>query len=184
MTHDNATPPSPAWHKEDSGLSSLSASSRYSLSKDDERPILSYDWRGETSLTTQKALVQRLGCDGKLLLSFETLPPGLMQSDTPLRVTKKPIPRGQSIVEIKRHDLYLDEERTAYKGFPNYDSSLAAVSLPTNVVLRRALSPRATYDQLYIVSPETSPDASMANSAEGTGQKNSRASTGLGNTAA
>lgn len=179
MTHDNATPPSTACHKEGTGLSSLSASSRYSLSKDDERPILSYDWRGETSLTTQKDLVQRLGCDGELLLCFDTIQVGLMQSDTPLRVTKKPISRGQSVVEIKRHDLYLDEERTAYKGFPNYDSSLAAISLPTSVVMRRALSPRSTYDQLYIISPETSPDASMANSAEGSGQKNSRASTGL-----
>lgn len=83
------------------------------------------------------------------------------------RVTKKEIPRFASNLEVKRHDLYLPTEQDAYRKYPNYDSSLASIRLPSNVYWGRILF--GQYDNLFIISPETSP----GNSEAGSGRSNS-----------
>jgi len=75
-------------------------------------------------------------------------------------VTKKHIPRGTAYVEVKRHDLYLEEEKRLYAHFPTYDSSLASVKVPTLAYWSRMFF--GGYDELYIVSPESSPASSVA----------------------
>lgn len=64
-----------------------------------------------------------------------------------------------SHLNIKRHDLFLPEEKEAYNTFPNYDSNLAAVKIPFSAYLGRMIF--GNYDQLYIVSPETTPTGSV-----------------------
>lgn len=61
---------------------------------------------------------------------------------------------------MKRHDLYLDEEKEAYAEYPNYDSSLASIKVPSTAYWNRLFF--GGYDALYIVSPESSPSSSVA----------------------
>lgn len=70
-------------------------------------------------------------------------------------MTKKAIPRGISFVDVKRHDLYLPEEKSLYAEFPNFDSSLASVKVPSLAYWSRLFL--GNYQDLYIVSPESSP---------------------------
>lgn len=63
---------------------------------------------------------------------------------------------------MKRHDLYLPYERDEYSKYPNYDSSLASIRLPPNVYWGRLLM--GSYEDLFIVSPETTPDNSESGS--------------------
>ena len=76
------------------------------------------------------------------------------------RVTRKPIPKYTSFLEVKRHDLYMPEEKPIYEKFPNYDSSLASVKIPAIPYWSRMLLGR--YPDLYIVSTESSPSSSVA----------------------
>lgn len=78
------------------------------------------------------------------------------------RVTTMDIPRFTSNLEVKRHDLYLPSEQDEYRKYPNYDSSLASIRLPSNVYWGRMLF--GQFDKLFIVSPETTPDNSEAGS--------------------
>lgn len=80
--------------------------------------------------------------------------------DENLRCTKKIIPRGASYVDVKRHDLYLPAEHDLYRKYPNYDSSLASIKVPLLAYLSRMVF--GNYDELYIVSPETTPESSLA----------------------
>ena len=80
-------------------------------------------------------------------------------TDENLRVTKKTIPRYTSYVDVKRHDLYLPEEKEMYAKYPNYDSNLASVKVPSLAYWSRLLF--GSYSDLYIVSPETSPVSSQ-----------------------
>lgn len=124
--------------------SSSSASEKYSLDELDETPILLYKYRGGLQTSSQKDLCAWLDKDE----NFEKH-----------RVTRKPIPRYTSYVDVKRHDLYMPEEKVSYEKFPNYDSSLASIKIPSIPYWSRMFLGR--YPELYIVSPESSPSSSM-----------------------
>jgi hypothetical protein len=81
-------------------------------------------------------------------------------TDERLRVTKKSIPRATSFVDIKRHDLYLEEEKEQYAKLPNFDSNLASIKVPSIPYWSRLLL--GNYETLYIVSPSSSPNSSVA----------------------
>lgn len=74
-------------------------------------------------------------------------------------MTKKSIPRNTSYVYVKRHDLYLPEEKELYARFPNYDSCLASIKVPSLAYWSRMFF--GNYEELYIVSPESSPASSV-----------------------
>jgi len=126
----------------DSSHSSSSSSSaeRYRLDEFDTAPILLYKYRGGLCTTSQKDLCAAL------------------DKDEHLRCTRKPVPRYCSYLDIKRHDMYLPEEKEQYASFPNYDASLAAVKIPMTAYLSRIFM--GTYDNLYIVSPENAQNSS------------------------
>ncbi|KAF7193658.1 hypothetical protein HII31_05004 [Pseudocercospora fuligena] len=124
--------------------SSSSSAERYQLDEFDEGPILLYKYRGGLQTSSQKDLCQWLDKDEKL------------------RVTKKQIPRLQSFVDVKRHDLYLPEEKEMYSDLPNFDSSLASIKIPSTAYWSRLFL--GNYDNLYIVSPESTPTSSVADS--------------------
>ncbi|KAI7535146.1 hypothetical protein KC331_g12180 [Hortaea werneckii] len=127
-----------------STVSSSSSAERYRLDEFDTKPILLYKYRGQLQTSSQKDLCAWLDKDEKL------------------RCTKKPLPRGTSYIDIKRHDLYLPSEKDIYSGYPNYDSSLAAIKVPSLPYWSRIFW--GNYDELYIVSPESSPASSVADS--------------------
>lgn len=134
-------------HRNDTGLSDSTHNSsvsaeRYCLDEFDDNPILLYKYRSGLQTSSQRDLCSWLDKDEKL------------------RVTKKPIPRLTSYVDVKRHDLYLPEEKEQFASFPNYDSNLASVKVPSMAYWSRALL--GNYHDLYIVSPESSPSSSIA----------------------
>lgn len=61
---------------------------------------------------------------------------------------------------MRRHDLFLPEEKENYYDLPNYESSVASIKLPSHAYWSKVLFGR--YSQLFIVSPETSPNCSLA----------------------
>ncbi|KAK5135716.1 hypothetical protein LTR08_004702 [Meristemomyces frigidus] len=122
--------------------SSSSSAERYRLDEQDSQPILLYSYRGKLQTSSQQNLCAKLDKDEKL------------------RCTKKLIPRGTSHVEIKRHDLYLPDEKELFSQYPNYDSSLASIKVPSLPYWSRLFF--GNYDELYIVSPESSPNSSVA----------------------
>ena len=83
-----------------------------------------------------------------------------ISTDEKLRVTRKAIPRYTSYVDIKRHDLYVPSEKQLYADFPNYNSNLASIKVPSLAYWSRLLF--GNYQDLYIVSPESSPSSSVA----------------------
>ncbi|KAF2173587.1 hypothetical protein M409DRAFT_61934 [Zasmidium cellare ATCC 36951] len=133
--------------KTDTGLtasthSSTSSAERYRLDEFDTNPILLYKYRGGLQTSSQKDLCAWL------------------DKDENFRVTKKSIPRLCSYIDVKRHDLYLPEEKEQYSSLPNFDSSLASVKIPSQAYWSRLFL--GGYDNLFIVSPETSPNSSVA----------------------
>ncbi|KAI5363590.1 hypothetical protein Slin14017_G055540 [Septoria linicola] len=122
--------------------STSSSASRYALDEEDTSPILLYKYRGDLQTSSQKDLCAWL------------------DKDENFRVTKKQIPRYSSYVEVKRHDLFLPDEQREYRNTPNYDSNLASIKIPTLAYWSRLIL--GGYDNLYIVSPETSPTSSVA----------------------
>lgn len=74
-------------------------------------------------------------------------------------MTRKQIPRYASYVDVKRHDLYTKQEKALYANYPNYDSNLASIKVPSLAYWMRLLF--GSYQELYIVSPETSPSSSQ-----------------------
>jgi len=154
--------------------STSSASEKYRLDELDESPILLYKYRGGLQTSSQKDLCAWLD-KGKPIspASIYHLRPvracanTAVADDTLLdenfekhRVTRKPIPRYTSYVDVKRHDLYMPEEKAVYEKFPNYDSSLASVKIPAIPYWSRMFLGR--YPDLYIVSTESSPSSSVA----------------------
>ncbi|KAF2227953.1 hypothetical protein BDZ85DRAFT_255163 [Elsinoe ampelina] len=135
----------PTWQTNSSNTSTSSAI-RYALDSEDPSPILVYRWNDGMSVekTTQQALCEAL------------------DRNRSLRVTKMSIPKRTTYIEVKRHDLFMPYEHEKYREFPNYNSSLASIRLPSNVYWSRNLF--GTYDKLYIVSPETSPVSSPSGS--------------------
>jgi hypothetical protein len=82
-----------------------------------------------------------------------------------MRVTKKPIPRGNSRVDILSEDLMAPLEREKYATKPTLKASVANVGLPRLAKWKHMIL--GSYDQLYIVSrshtptPESSPESSQ-----------------------
>lgn len=83
-----------------------------------------------------------------------------------LRVTRKPIPRGNSRLDILNEDLLAPSEREKYAEKPTLKASVANVGLPTLARWKRMIL--GSYDDLYIVSRShtPSPEASKNNSPE------------------
>ena len=121
---------SPALENHQTGLSDSTSSSsaeKYRLDEFDDSPILLYKYRGGLQTSSQKDLCAWL--DKGALDSIQRPVQSCFAStnvrlDESLRVTKKPIPRYTSYVDVKRHDLYLPEEKEQYAYFPNFDSNL------------------------------------------------------------
>lgn len=143
--------------------SASSSAERYNLNDSDEKPILLYKYRGGLQTSSQKDLCAWLdsayhGTDfaasGHVLTN--------LAEDENLRVTKKSIPRLSSYVDVKRHDLFLEGEKELYSSQPNYDSSLASIKIPSGVYWSRLFT--GGYGDLYIVSPEGTPNSSLADS--------------------
>ncbi|KAI7350193.1 hypothetical protein KC320_g5628, partial [Hortaea werneckii] len=143
--------------------STSSSAERYRLDEFDTKPILLYKYRGQLQTSSQKDLCAWLD-KGKLLSSSSSSSSSLLPTYEKLRCTKKPLPRGTSYLDIKRHDLYLPDEKEIYCHYPNYDASLAAIKVPSLPYWSRMFL--GNYDELYIVSPESSPTGSMADSSE------------------
>lgn len=141
--------------------STSSSAERYGLMEDDNRPILLYKYRGGLQTSSQKDLCAWLD-KGAQASTYSRIRRTLtaFSPDEKLRVTKKQIPRMSSYVDVKRHDLYLPEEKDMYCELPNYDSSLASIKIPSQAYWSRLFL--GNYDSLYIVSPESTPNSSVA----------------------
>jgi hypothetical protein len=144
---------------------SSSASEKYRLDEHDETPILLYKYRGGLQTSSQKDLCTWLDKGKPPFHASQTFPrptnaPSPDENFEKHRVTRKPIPRYTSYVDVKRHDLYMPEEKASYEKFPNYDSSLASIKIPSIPYWSRMFLGR--YPELYIVSTESSPSSSVA----------------------
>lgn len=78
------------------------------------------------------------------------------------RVTRKPIPRGYSRLDILGEDLMLPEERDKYAEKPTLKASIANVGLPKLAKWKHMIL--GSYDDLYIVSRSHSPTPSPTSS--------------------
>ena len=90
-----------------------------------------------------------------------------------MRVTKKPIPRGASRMDIHQEDLYMPEELSMYADKISPKTSIANVGLSSMAKWKHMVL--GSYEDLYIVfqahtpspgssknsSPESSPDTSQ-----------------------
>lgn len=137
-----------------SGTASSKASSLFDLDENGTKSILVYKYRsGADGLesTTQGALCAEL--DKHPNLPF-------------MRVTRKPIPRGASRIDIYQEDLYLPEERDQYADKISPKSSVANVGLPTLAKWKHMVM--GSYDDLYIVfqTHTATPESSKNNSPE------------------
>ncbi|OJD30516.1 uncharacterized protein BKCO1_5900048 [Diplodia corticola] len=132
--------------------SSTRSAEKFGLDEKDNASILVYKYRTGLDLSSQEDLCKALD-KGRL-----------HQLHPSLRVTRKRIPRGDSRVEVKREDLWNDEEKSTYSDFPNSKSGLASVCLPRSVWFKRMLFNQ--FQDLYIVSPETTPTSSLNGSPE------------------
>lgn len=141
--------------------SSISAE-KFRLDEADDTPILLYKYRGGLSTSSQKKLCSWLdkGESLSILRSARAQQLTPRRLDESLRVTKKAIPRYTSYVDVKRHDLYTSEEKEQYAEFPNFDSNLASVKIPSSAYWSRLIL--GNYQNLYIISPESSPASSQA----------------------
>lgn len=83
-----------------------------------------------------------------------------------MRVTRKPIPRGASRIDIHQEDLYQPEEREQYADKISLKSSVANVGLPTIAKWKHMVM--GSYDDLYIVfqTHTPTPDSSKNSSPE------------------
>lgn len=82
------------------------------------------------------------------------------------RCSKISIPRHNSRVDVRHGDLYPEKERCKVIDKPNYKSNVASIGLPFGVRMKRLLFDQ--YKDLYIVSPDSSPENSPENSAHTT----------------
>jgi len=126
---------------------SSSSSEKYNLDEKDKSDILVYRYRGGLENLSQEKLCKRLDKDPKW---------------AGMRVSRKCIPRGNSRIEVRTEDLYNEPERSAYQRFPNAKNSLASIGLPSAVYWKRLLFNQ--YPDLYIVSPDSSPENSPESS--------------------
>lgn len=83
-----------------------------------------------------------------------------------IRVARKPIPRGNSRLDILNEDLLSPSEREMYAEKPTLKASVANVGLPTIAKWKHMIL--GSYEDLYIVSRlhTPSPESSKNNSPE------------------
>lgn len=138
------------------GTTSSKSSELFHLDEEDKSQILVYKYRSgckNLEVTTQKELCKALDSDPNLPF---------------LRVTKKPIPRGNSRLEVRTEDLLMPEDLKRYSSKPTLKSSLANVGLPSSAYWKRLLF--NAFPDLYIVSrshtptPDSSPNHSPESS--------------------
>ncbi|KAL6711676.1 hypothetical protein ACN47E_004610 [Coniothyrium glycines] len=137
-----------------SGTASSKASSLFDLDERGTKHILVYKYRSGAKgleVRTERDLCVELDHDPSLPF---------------IRVTKKPIPRGNSRLDILGEDLLLPEEREQYADKPTLKASVANVGLPTLAKWKHMIL--GTYDDLYIVSRShtPTPESSKNNSPE------------------
>ncbi|KAI9727296.1 MAG: hypothetical protein M1828_006915 [Chrysothrix sp. TS-e1954] len=174
-----------------SSTTSSQSSRRFNLNEDSDRAILVYKLRSGYEISSQKELCRELDKGTEpfpnMLCRTRSTPlaskPSLSHSsstssepaanevtrvatDPRWRCSKKAIGRGTSRLDIKTCDLWTEPERTAYHRFPNAKSSVASVGLPRGVYWRRMFF--GHFQDLYILSPESSPSSSVAASPDNT----------------
>ncbi|KAJ9659011.1 hypothetical protein H2201_007533 [Coniosporium apollinis] len=132
------------WNSQNSQESTSTSSSSCDLNENDSSSILVYRYRDGLEVQSQQDLCKYLS------------------KHPHHRVSRKRIPRGNSRIEVKTEDLYNEPERSAYQKFPNSKNSLASVGLPRAVYWKRLLLNQ--FQDLYIVSPESSPNSSPESS--------------------
>ena len=137
-----------------SGSESSKASSLFDLDEHGTKPILVYKYRSGAKgleVKNERDLCSELDNDPSLPF---------------LRVTKKPIPRGNSRLDILNEDLLAPSEREKYAEKPTLKASVANVGLPSLAKWKHMLL--GSYEELYIVSRlhTPSPEASKNNSPE------------------
>ena len=137
-----------------SGTASSKASTLFDLDEHGCKPILVYKYR-----TGAKGLEVRTEHDLCIELDEDPNLPFM-------RVTRKPIPRGYSRLDILGEDLMLPEERERYAEKPTLKVSVANVGLPKLAKWKHMIL--GSYEDLYIVSrsPTQTPDSSKHNSPE------------------
>ncbi|KAH7356321.1 hypothetical protein BKA66DRAFT_473641 [Pyrenochaeta sp. MPI-SDFR-AT-0127] len=126
-----------------SGTASSKASSLFDLDENGSKSILVYKYRSGAKgleVRTESALCAELDKDPSLPF---------------IRVTKKPIPRGNSRLDILGEDLMMPEEREKYAEKPTLKASVANVGLPTLAKWKHMIL--GSYDDLYIVSRSVTP---------------------------
>jgi hypothetical protein len=167
------------------GLSASTSSEKYDLDEFDDSPILLYKYRGQLETSSQKDLCAWLDKAGMRSTttshSGRQAPwnqPNKIVADGRLRCTKKRIPRGTSYVEVRRHDLFLPPEKERYSSTPNFNSSLASIKVPFPQYLSNLFF--GNYEDLYIVSPETTPSGSRTSSPTSTWGQDSQEESRLG----
>ncbi|KAJ4375818.1 hypothetical protein N0V83_001095 [Neocucurbitaria cava] len=137
-----------------SGTASSKASSLFDLDEHGNKSILVYRYRSGAKgleVKTERALCEELDKDPSLPF---------------MRVTRKPIPRGNSRLDILGEDLMMPEERSKYAEKPTLKASVANVGLPTLAKWKHMIL--GSYDDLYIVSRSVTPtpESSKNNSPE------------------
>jgi hypothetical protein len=138
---------------------SVSSSSRMSLNEADHSPIIVYHHKKGLYLSSQHELFQKLD---KGASPTPSSPPSVANmarsADRTLRVSKKPIPWGNSTMEVHQGDLFPERDRPSCESWPNMRASLSSVRLPRSVSWKRLLLGR--FREMYIVSPDASPQSS------------------------
>lgn len=152
---------------------STRSSEKFGLDEKDSNSILVYKYRSGLDVSSQEDLCKALDKGTPLSPTRKSphrththmLTARTQHADPTLRVTRKKIPRGDSRVEVKREDLWNDVEKSEYcEQYPNSKSGLASVCLPRSVWFKRMLFNQ--FQDLYIVSPETTPSGSLNGSPE------------------
>lgn len=138
-----------------------SASSRYGLDEEDNSPVLVYEYRGDVEIIPQKELAERVnrGKCNRMCSWYQEYDADHYNADPSKRVTRKSIPRGTSSLDLYGSDLCLPQEKDELKHKAAFWVNLASVPVPRAAYWRRLLT--GACNELYIVSPESSPENSQ-----------------------
>ena len=157
-----------------SGTASSKASSLFDLDEHGSKAILVYKYRSGAKcleVKTESTLCAELDKGELPPTSYDPFSSvNTSRSPDPclpfIRVTRKPIPRGNSRLDILGEDLMMPEERKMYAEKPTLKASVANVGLPTLAKWKHMIL--GSYDDLYIVSRSVTPtpESSKNNSPE------------------